>query len=154
MSQQRRNPFRGVLDTISETNRLRERWLTGQDVAEERQRTHMTAWVPTTDLFAKGEDLVIRIELSGVAPEDLDVALSGGVLTVSGERRNDLDEEDITFYVRERFYGEFRRSITLPESVEEDQIEASFRNGMLQITVRGGANAAEPRSIRVRHEPD
>jgi HSP20 family protein len=152
MSITRRNPFRGLVDTISEMNRTRERWMTGQETGEDRQRTHMTAWVPTTDILASNEDLVIRVELAGVRPGDVDVALSSGVLTISGERRSDLDDEEVSYYVRERFYGVFRRTITLPEGIDESKISASFKNGMLQISVQGGAAAAEPRRIHVRHE--
>lgn len=150
----RKNPFRGIVDTISEMNRSRERWLTGQETGEDRQRTHMTAWVPTTDIFARGEDLAIRVELAGVRPEDVDVALSNGVLTVSGDRSSELDEEEVSYYVRERFYGVFRRTITLPEGIDESRISAGFKNGMLQITVQGGAAAAEPSRIQVRDESD
>jgi HSP20 family protein len=152
MSITRRNPFRGLVDTISEMNRTRERWMTGQETGEDRQRTHMTAWVPTTDIFASNEDLAIRVELAGVRPGDVDVALSSGVLTISGERRSDLDDEEVSYYVRERFYGVFRRTITLPEGIDESKISASVKNGMLQISVQGGAAAAEPRRIHVRHE--
>ena len=150
----RRNPFRGLVDTISETNRTRERWMTGQETGEDRQRTHMTAWVPTTDIFARNEDLLIRVELAGVRPADVDVALSSGVLTISGERGSELDDEEVSYYVRERFYGVFRRTITLPEGIDESKISASFNNGMLQISVQGGAAAVEPRRIHVRYESD
>ena len=154
MGRTRRNPFRGLVDTIGEMNRTRERWMTAQETEEDRQRTHMSAWVPTTDIFAKGEDLVIRVELAGVMPGDVDVALSGGVLTICGERVSELDDEEVSYYVRERFYGIFRRIITLPEGIDESKISAAFKNGMLQIAVQGGAAAAEPKRIQVRDESD
>lgn len=154
MGRARRNPFRGFIDTIGEMNRVREHWMTGQETGEDRQRDHMTAWVPTTDIFARGEDLVIRAEIAGVRPEDVDVTISNGVLSVSGERRSELDEEEVSYYVRERFYGLFRRSMTLPEGIDESKISAAFKNGMLQITVQGGAAAAEPRHIQIRDESD
>jgi HSP20 family protein len=154
MGSTRRNPFRGLVDTISEMNRTRERWMTAQETEEDRQRTHMSAWVPTTDIFAKGEDLVIRVELAGVMPGDVDVALSGGVLTICGERVSELDDEEVSYYVRERFYGIFRRAITLPEGIDESKISAAFKNGMLQIAVQGGAAAAKPKRIQVRDESD
>ena len=154
MGRTRRNPFQGLVDTVSEMNRTRERWMTGQETEEDRQRTHMSAWVPTTDIFAKGEDLVIRVELAGVMPGDVDVALSNGVLTISGERVSELDDEEVSYYVRERFYGIFRRAITLPEGIDESKISTAFKNGMLQITVQGGAAAAKPKRIQVRDESD
>jgi HSP20 family protein len=154
MSRGRTNPFQGFVDTISEWNRMRE---VGMGKAgyesrqEDRQRTHATAWIPTTDIFARGRDLVIRVSLSGVYPEDADITFSDGVLTVSGERRSELDEEEVTFYVRERYYGAFRRSMTLPAGVDDSDISAEFENGLLEITVQGGAAAvAEPRRIEIK----
>lgn len=156
MGRARKNPFRGLIDHISEMNRLEERWLTGRDTAQEdRRRTHITAWVPTTDIFAAGEDLVIRVSLSGVEPEDVDITLSNDVLTVSGERRSELpDEEELTFYTRERYYGAFRRSVTLPAGIDQSDISATFENGLLEITVQGGATATpEPQRISIQDRP-
>ena len=147
------SPFAGFTDMISEMARMREVETRGYEPGqEERQRTHATAWVPTADIFARGRDLVIRIELAGVE-EDLDVTLSGGVLTVSGERRSDLDEGEVSFYTRERFYGAFRRSMNLPEGVDADRVSATFENGMLEISIRVAfATVApdKPRRIRIK----
>jgi HSP20 family protein len=118
---------------------------------EDRPRTQANAWVPTTDVFARGGDLVIRVSLSGVYPQDVDITLSNGVLTVSGERRSELEE--VSFYVRERYYGAFRRSITLPAGIDEGDISADYDNGLLEIVVRGAAAAAEPRRIEIRAKP-
>jgi HSP20 family protein len=151
MGRARRNPFRGFVDTMSEMARMREYFETGQ---EDQRRTHATAWIPTTDIFAKGDDLVIRCELAGVRREDIDITLSGDVLTISGERRSELNEEEIHFYTRERSFGHFRRSMNLPEGIDGSDISADFRDGMLQITVRGGATAVpEPQRIEIGDEP-
>jgi HSP20 family protein len=152
MGEARRNPFRGIIDVMSEMNRIREVGRTGHETGQEnRQRNHATAWVPSTDIFAKGADLMIRVSLSGVRQEDVDITFSDGVLTVSGERRSDLDEEGVSFYVRERYYGAFRRTITLPAGTDENRISADFENGLLEVTVRGGAATAavEPRRIEI-----
>ena len=154
VAEEHRNPFHGIVDAISEWNRMREVGMgrVGYEARQEdRPRTQANAWVPTTDVFAKGEDLVIRVSLSGVYPEDVDITLSNGVLTVSGERRSELDEDEVSFYVRERYYGAFRRSITLPAGIDESDINADYDNGLLEVTVRGGAAAAaEPRRIKIR----
>lgn len=154
MSEARTNPFAGVVDSISEWSRMRELGMgkTGYEARQEdRQRTHATAWVPTTDIFARGEDLVIRVSLSGVYREDVYISLSNSVLTVSGERRSELDEREVNFYARERYYGAFRRSMTLPAGIDESKISADFENGLLEITVQGGAvAAAEPKRIEIR----
>ena len=152
MGERRSHPFHAIVDAISEGNLMREVGMGKigpEGRQEDRQRTHTNAWVPTTDIFAKGEDLVIRVSLSGVYPEDVDITFSDGVLTVSGERRSELDEKEVSFYVRERYYGAFRRSITLPAGVDESKISADFENGLLEITVQGGAAAAAPRRIEI-----
>lgn len=156
MGKARRNPFRGVLDTISEMNRMQEQWMTGYDgsspasgVGEEAPRTHATAWVPATDIFADGDDLKIRCELAGVEREHIDISLTAGILVVSGQRASELDEENTSFLVRERFYGEFRRSINLPENVGNEKISAKFEDGMLEVTVTGGAKISDPQRIQI-----
>ena len=84
-------------------------------------------------------------------PEDVEITLSNDVLTVSGERKSEQDPEEETFYVRERYYGVFRRSWALPAGIGEDDASADFENGLLEITVRDGAVAVpEPRRIQIR----
>jgi HSP20 family protein len=154
MDRERRNPFHGLVDSISEWNRMRElgSGRIGPETGHEaRPRTHATAWVPSTDVVARGRDLVIRVSLSGVYPEDVEITLSNDVLTVSGERRSELADEDETFYVRERYYGVFRRSWTLPAGIGDEDVSADFENGLLEITVQGGAAAVpEPKRIEIR----
>lgn len=146
-----RHPFSGVTDLFSELNRMRELGTHGREHSHEhKERTHASAWVPPTDIVAQGEDLVIRIELAGVAPEEVHLSYSQGLLTVSGRRRTELKDDDPSnFYVRERFYGEFRRSITLPESIKPDQITAAFDDGLVQITVRGFVRQSSGTRIEV-----
>lgn len=142
---------------MGEMNRMRELGRTGYETGQEdRERTYATAWVPSTDIFAKGADLIIRVSLAGVSQEDVDITFSEGVLTVSGERKSELDEEEVSFYVRERYYGAFRRTITLPAGTDESRISADFENGLLEITVRGGAATAavEPRRIEIGNRSD
>lgn len=113
----------------------------------EAERTHHSAWVPATDILAQGDDLVIRVELAGVEPEDVDLHFAHGVLTVSGSRRPGDGDEESDFYIRERYYGEFRRVITLPEGTDRGQIQAEFDDGLVQLTVHGGANPAQSTRI-------
>lgn len=151
MGEARKNPFRGFIDTISEMNRMKEHWMTGYEGGQEgRWRTHATAWVPATDIFARGQDLIIRVEIAGVRREDVDITLSGSVLTISGDRKGEPGGEEVSYYVHERYYGTFRRSMTLPEGIERGKIDASFEDGLLEITVEGGATAAEPQEIQIQ----
>ena len=95
---------------------------------------------------------MIRIELAGVDPDDIDLRFSNGVLTVSGSREAEFsdDGEEPTFYVRERFYGEFRRSFTLPEGTQRSQIQAGFDDGLVEITVAGVVGRDESTRIELR----
>jgi HSP20 family protein len=147
------NPFHGVVDSIAEWNRMRQvgsgRVAPNLEPPQQQGRTHADAWVPSTDILAHDDDLVIRVSLSGVQPEDVNIAFSPGGLEVSGQRRSGPGDDEATFYVRERHYGEFRRNWTLPTGVGEDDISAEFDNGLLEIRIKGGAVAAEPRSISI-----
>jgi HSP20 family protein len=148
-----RNPFEGVTDFFSELNRMREVGAHGHDSGhhQDRQRTHASAWVPPTDVFSRDDDLVIRIEVAGLRPEDVDITLSNNVLTVSGVRRTELGTGgDDSFYIRERFHGMFRRAITLPEGTDERDIEAEFDNGLVEIAVKGGVARDAPARISLR----
>jgi len=139
------------MDHMSEMTRMREYAEGGGPGAEDQRRTHATAWVPTTDIFARGADLVIRCELAGVSRDDLEISLSGSVLTIDGERRG--EPEDVNYYARERYYGHFRRSMDLPEGIAGSRINADFENGLLEVTVRGGADHAEPERIQIGTRP-
>ncbi len=156
MGRRRRiNPFWGIVDHMSEMNRMREfaegLWSGSQ---EDQQRTYATAWVPNADIYASGSDLVLRCELAGVHREDIEIALTGGVLTISGERRNDPSEQEVIFYTRESSYGIFRRTITLPEGIDDEDISAAFDNGLLQVVIKGGAAAVpESRRIEINDNP-
>ena len=144
-----RNPFRGLMDHMSEMTRMREYAEGGGSGQEDQRRTHATAWIPTTDIFARGGDLVIRCELAGVQRDDVDITLSNGVLTISGERRSGLNEEELAYYTRERFFGHFRRNIGLPEGVDGSKVSASFEDGLLEISIEGGADLPEAQRIQI-----
>ncbi len=152
------NPFRGFLDTISETNRQSQQWMTGSGMEyaqENQERTHATAWIPMTDIFVKGGDLVIRCEIPGVEREDMEITVSKDTLTITGHRRAEpQDAVDASFYVRERSWGIFRRTMTLPEGISESDIDAELNKGLLEIVIQNGASAARPRQIQVKEEEE
>ncbi len=151
-------PFHGFMDVIHEMKRIQDR-MHGEGLGSEnqqKQRTHADAWTPTTEVLTKGGDLIIRAELAGVKPEDIDITFMGGMLTISGQRERVMGEEqEASYYVQERYYGAFRRSMTLPEGVDDDDISASFQDGVVEITVKGGATAPpEPRRIQLKKATD
>ncbi|WP_193612801.1 Hsp20/alpha crystallin family protein [Nocardioides lijunqiniae] len=146
-----RNPFEGVTDFFSELSRMRSVGLhgRGEHGVEVSERTHASAWVPSTDILSHGDDLVIRVELAGVDPADVDVSFSHGVLTVSGTRPTGADDESAQFLIRERFHGAFRRAVTLPEGTEAEQIHAVFDDGLVEITVAGAVAATDGTRIEI-----
>lgn len=149
--QRRRNPFRGLVDLNSEMARMSDR-MAGVDagqVTETHPRSYADAWTPATDIFAYGDDLVIRVELSGVTREEVDVTFSNGTLALSGQRQSNEEDAAAVYYTKERGWGHFRRSITLPEGVDEDDIVADLDHGLLEVTVRGGAAVRGPAQIEV-----
>jgi HSP20 family protein len=148
------SPFRrgrGFYDLHSEMNRLFDetygglsRWPGGQQRPQQ-----LTEWAPAVDVLQREGDLVVRAELPGVRPEDVDITLENRVLTIRGERREEQEEQRGGYYVRERRHGSFRRSMTLPEGVDEDRVRARYENGVLEVTIEGAAAAREPRRIQV-----
>jgi HSP20 family protein len=102
------------------------------------------------DIFAQGDDLVIRCELAGVPRESVDISLDHDTLTIFGERTG-APREETTYYVRERHYGSFRRTINLPEGTERSSVAASLEDGLLEITVAGACAARrEPERIDIQ----
>jgi HSP20 family protein len=84
-----------------------------------------------------------------VKQEDVDITLHDGVLTISGERKAEEQREGSGYYVRERRYGSFRRSMTLPQGVDESKISARFDGGVLTVRVSGAAAVQEPKRIQI-----
>jgi HSP20 family protein len=98
-------------------------------------RTSGTGWMPQVEVRQRGSELVVRADLPGLEPDDVRVEVENNVLTVSGERRQEDEDEREGYFRSERSYGSFFRSIPLPEGVEEESIKASFDRGVLEVRV-------------------
>ena len=112
-------------------------------------RPTTTAWAPALDISERKDAYLVTVELPGLKPEDLDITMEDGLLTIQGERQFTAESSEQQFHRVERRYGAFRRSITLPAHVLAEQIEASFEDGVLQILVPK-AEEAKPKHIQVR----
>jgi HSP20 family protein len=108
-----------------------------------------TAWTPALDISERKDAYLVTVELPGLKPEDLDIAMEDGLLTIQGERQLTSESSEQQFHRVERRYGAFRRSITLPAHVMAEGIQASFEDGVLQILVPK-AEEAKPKRIQVR----
>jgi HSP20 family protein len=144
------SPFRGFYDAHSEVDRLFSEMLGGLGRGRGSQGGQQPAqWAPAVDVLTNDGDLVIRAELPGVKQEEVDITLQNGLLTISGERKIDQEEERGGYHVRERRYGSFRRSMTLPEGTDESKIHARFEDGVLEVTVEGAAVEQVPKRIEI-----
>jgi HSP20 family protein len=92
-------------------------------------------WIPAMDLVETGDHYVLHADLPGLSEKDVNIELESNVLTVSGERKSSRAEEQGGYRRIERSYGSFSRSLTLPDGVNADAVEASFENGVLEVRI-------------------
>ena len=92
-------------------------------------------WLPEVETFRRGDKLVVRADLPGLKKEDVKAEIDNGMLTISGHRSSEREENRDEFYRSERSYGSFYRAIPLPEGVESDNCEATFKDGVLEVTL-------------------
>ncbi len=109
-------------------------WLTRSFFGNGSRRTEREL-TPAVDVFETGDELELRVELPGMKPDDVQIDIRDGVLTVSGERRLEHDEEREGYRRIERAYGRFSRSFTLPRHVDQDKVEAQMETGVLRLTL-------------------
>ncbi len=106
-------------------------------------------WAPLADIKEEANRYVVQVDLPGVKPEDIEVTLQNGVLTIKGERQTEAKEEKENYRRIERFYGSFFRRFTLPETVEEEKIEANYDKGVLTISIPKKPEV-QPKKISVK----
>ena len=92
-------------------------------------------WVPAMDLVETAEDFVLRADLPGMTQEDVKIEIEDNVLTVSGERKAETEKSEGGYYRVERAFGQFSRSLTLPEGIDPEAIAAEFERGVLEVRV-------------------
>jgi HSP20 family protein len=107
------------------------------------------AWAPALDLYEDKDSLVVRAELPGLKKEDIDVSLHENTLTISGERRNEKKYEGSETSREERLFGRFTRSLQLPKQVDAGKVKASYKDGILTLTL-AKAEGAKPRQIAIQ----
>ena len=142
-------PFRGFYDMQSEMNRMLDEVFGSLARTGRRQGEAPTQWAPALDVLQEDGDIVVRAELPGVKQEDVDITFQNGVLTISGVRQAEEQKEGSGYYIRERRYGSFRRSMSLPEGTDESNISARFLDGVLEVRVAGAGAVREPKRIQI-----
>jgi HSP20 family protein len=96
---------------------------------------------PRIDVKETDKEIIIAAELPGTNEKDISLTLQNGVLTIRGEKKVEYDEEKENYHVMERSYGSFQRSLRLPDTVDEDKVEARFENGVLKVSLPKRAEA-------------
>ena len=107
-------------------------------------------WIPALDIFERDGQLLVQADLPGVAADNVTVEVDDGLLTVSGERREEREVDSDGFRRLERRYGKFSRSIALPEGAKADEISASYRDGVLEITMPLAQPTPQRRTINIK----
>ena len=93
------------------------------------------SFAPSIDVYETDKEIKVDVELPGIDEKDIDITLGNNVLTISGKKETEETEKNKSFYRHERSYGSFRRSIQLPDDVDEDKIDATYNKGILKIVL-------------------
>jgi HSP20 family protein len=108
------------------------------------------AWsVPAVDMYQTDDEIVVKAALPGVKPDEVQISVTGEVLTIKGEIKHEEDKKERSWHIRERRFGSFERSLILPTDVVADKAKAEFENGVLTITLPK-AEDVKPRTIAVK----
>ena len=138
------DPFRELTTLRDEMNRIFSRSL-GDGAG---RAAAAGTWAPPVDVFDRADAIVLKLELPGLTPGDVEVEVDDNVLTVRGERRLTDEIEEGRYHRLERAYGQFSRSVSLPAGVTPDAITAGFADGVLEVRVPK-ADEVRPRKIDV-----
>jgi HSP20 family protein len=137
------SPFDQLTSLRDEINRLFESPVSNGNSGA------FNAWAPALDLFEDKESLVLRAEVPGLKKEDIDISLHDNTITISGERRNEKKYEGSETSREERVFGRFTRSLLLPKQVDAGKVKASYKDGILTVTLPK-AEEAKPRQIAIQ----
>jgi HSP20 family protein len=140
-------PFRDLLATEREFDRLfREAFspLFGEREAELSTR----AWAPAVDIFETENNIVMKAELPGVEPKDVEVRVEDNTLYLKGERKFEKETKEENYHRIERSYGSFARSFALPNSIDAEKVAAEYKDGLLTLTLPK-REEAKPKTIKI-----
>ena len=108
-----------------------------------------TAWAPLVDISEDEKCYNINVELPDMKREDIKVSVENGILTITGERIREKEEQNRKYHRVERAYGTFVRNFTLPQNVDASKVNANYRDGVLHVTIEK-AESARPQTIEVK----
>jgi HSP20 family protein len=114
-----------------------------------REDRLLGVWSPPLDVFQDKDHVFVKVEIPGMKKEDIQISLHENTLTISGERKQEQEIKEGDGYRSERFFGRFHRSLTLPVSVQTNNVTAQYKDGILAVTL-GKAEEAKPKQIEVK----
>ena len=132
-------PFRDLVSMRDDMDRLFETFFGTQP------QNIDDFWRPAVDIEENNGNLMLRAEIPGMTKDDIRVSVQEDLLTISGERKHENETKDKTFHRIERCYGKFRRMIRLPAQVDADKVKASYKDGVLNVTL------PKPESLKPKH---
>ena len=139
-------------DPIGELSSIHERMnrLFGEAFGPARAQEEgwIRSWEPAVDIYETDDAIVVKAEVPGVEREQVHVEVKDGILTLRGERKFERDVKEESYHRVERSYGTFLRSFSLPVSVDQDQVKATFRDGVLEVELPK-KEQAKPKQIQV-----
>lgn len=127
------DPFRELEEVSNHLNRIFGRTPARAETGHEMLA--MADWTPSVDISETDTAYLIKAEIPGVKKEDIKVTIQDGMVTIQGERKMEKEEKDKKFHRIERSYGSFMRSFSVPEDVEEGDVKAEFKDGMINVTL-------------------
>jgi HSP20 family protein len=139
------DPTREVASLQGEMNRLFSSFF---DMPGDGGGSNVRRWVPAMDLVETGDGFVLRADLPGMSEDDVHIEVENDILTISGERKSEHEDKKEGYYRLERASGFFSRSLTLPEGVDPEQVEASFERGVLTVRIPKPAQT-KPQKVRI-----
>jgi HSP20 family protein len=126
-------PWRPLRELSNLRREMEDFW---ENIAGEREFLPMRGeWMPAVDVSETKDSLIVKAEIPGMEPKDIDISLSGDLLTIKGERKQKTEEKKENFHRIETRHGAFSRTIRVPVSVDSDKIEASYDKGVLQVVL-------------------
>ena len=142
-------PFRDLVSIQGRMNRLFDEAFRGATRGSgDEEEWSLGSWAPAVDIFEQDGHIVLKAELPGVDPKDVEVRVENNVLTLRGERKLDNDVQKENYHRVERAYGSFSRSFTLPSVVDTEKIKADYRDGVLRVNLPK-REEARPKQISI-----
>lgn len=137
------DPARELDSLQGDMNRLFDRFFEGRTANGTSGR-----WIPAMDLIETDDHLVLRGDLPGMTEDDINIEIKDSVLTVSGERRAESEEKGEGYHRVERAFGSFSRSLSLPQGIDPEKVEAGFDKGVLEVRIPKPAEA-KPTHVQI-----